>query len=124
MKTLRTEKLILKVSGNEKPSAKLFNVVKIKLNGMKKSFVIEAVVVSQICSPITNQMVTRVSQNYPYLKNLRLADSFNEQLINIHILIGTYFYHTFFTDEIIRDKSNEPVALSSHCGWVLKVNQS
>ena len=76
MKTLRTEKLILKVSGNEKPSAKLFNVVKIKLNGMKKSFVIEAVVVSQICSPITNQMVTRVSQNYPYLKNLRLADSF------------------------------------------------
>ena len=103
MKTLRTEKLILKVSGNEKPSAKLFNVVKIKLNGMKKSFVIEAVVVWQICSPITNQMVTRVSQNYPYLKNLRLADSFDEQLINIHILIGAYFYHTFFADEIIRE---------------------
>ena len=103
MKTLRTEKLILKVFGNEKPSAKLFNVVKIKLNGMKKSFVIEAVVVSQICSPITNQMVTRVSQNYPYLKNLRLADSFDEQLINIHILIGTNFYHTFFADEIIRE---------------------
>ena len=103
MKTLRTEKLILKVFGNEKPSAKLFNVVKIKLNGMKKSFVIEAVVVSQICSPITNQMVTRVSQNYPYLKNLRLADSFDEQLINRHILIGTYFYHTFFADEIIRE---------------------
>ena len=45
LKTLRTEKLILKTFGNEKPSAKLFDVVKIKLNGMKKDFVIEALVV-------------------------------------------------------------------------------
>ena len=80
LKTLRTEKLILKTFGNEKPSEKLFDVVKIKLNGVKKDFVTEALVVPQICSPITNQMVTRVSQNYPHLKNLRLADSFDEQL--------------------------------------------
>ena len=82
LKTLRTEKLILKTFGNEKPSEKLFDVVKIKLNGVKKDFVTEALVVPQICSPITNQMVTRVSQNYPHLKNLRLADSFDEQLLN------------------------------------------
>ena len=37
-------------------------------------------------------------------------------------LIGTDFYHTFFTDEIIRGKSNEPVALSSHFGWDLSGN--
>ena len=67
LKTLRTEKLILKTFGNEKPSAKLFDVVKIKLNGMKKDFVIEAIIVTQTCSPITNQMVIRVSQNYPPL---------------------------------------------------------
>ena len=78
LKTLRTEKLILKTFGNEKPSEKLFDVVKIKLNGVKKDFVIEALVVPQICSPITNQMVTRVSQNYSHLKNLRLTDSFDE----------------------------------------------
>ena len=89
---------------------------------MKKDFVIEALVVPQICSPITNQMVTRVSQNYPHLKNLKLTDSFDEQLMNIDILIGTGFYHTFFTDEIIRGKSNEPVALSSRFGWVLSGN--
>ena len=122
LKTLRTEKLILKTFGNEKPSEKLFDVVKIKLNGVKKDFVTEALVVPQICSPITNQMVTRVSQNYPHLKNLRLADSFDEQLVNIDILIGKYVYHTFFTDEIIRGKSNEPVALSSHFGWFLSGN--
>ena len=122
LKTLRTEKLVLKTFGNEKPSEKLFDVVKIKLNGMKKDFVNEVLVIPQICSPITNQMGTWVSQNYPHLKNLRLADSFDEQLMNIDILIGTDFYHTFFTDEIIRGKSNKPVALSSHFGWVLSGN--
>ena len=110
---MRTEKLLLKTFGNEKPSEKLFDVVNVKLNRVKKDFVIEALVVPQICSPITNQMVTRVSQNYPHLKNLRLADSFDEQLMNIGILIGTDFYHTFFTDEMrytrfLRGKSNEP----------------
>ena len=74
LKTLRTEKLILKTFGNEKPSAKLFDVMEIKLNCMKKDFVIEALVVLQICYPVTNQMFTQVSQNYPYLKNLKLAD--------------------------------------------------
>ena len=149
---MRTEKLILKTFRNEKPSEKLFDVINIKLNGMKKDFVIEALVVPQICSPITNQMVTRVSQTYPHLQNLRLADSFDKQLMNrssrpepatllkkrlwhrcfpvnfakflrtpflqntsggcfcmnIDILIGTDFYHTFFTDETIRGKSNKP----------------
>ena len=57
--------------------------MKIKLNGVKKDFVIVLVLgVPQICSLLTNQMVTRVSQNYPHLKNLRLADSFDEQLMN------------------------------------------
>ena len=97
---------------------------------MKKDFVIQALVVPQICSPITNQIVIRVSQNYPHLKNLRLADSFDkqlnqmvtqvsqnylhsknlrladsfdEQLMNIDILRGTDLYHTFFNDEIIRE---------------------
>ena len=122
LKILRTEKLILKTFGNEKPSEKLFDVVKIKLNGVKKDFVIEVLVVSQICSPITNEMVTRVSQNYSHLKNLRLADLIDEQLMNTYILNGTDFYHTFFTNEIIRSKSNEPVALSCHFGWVLSGN--
>ena len=42
--------------------------------------------------------------------------------MNIDILIGTDFYHTFFTDEIIRGKSNEPVALSSHFRWIFSEN--
>ena len=42
--------------------------------------------------------------------------------MNIDILIGTDFYHTFFTDEIIRVKCNEPVTLSFHFGYVLSAN--
>ena len=41
LKTLRTEKLILKTFGNEKPTEKLFDVVKIKLNGVKRDFVLK-----------------------------------------------------------------------------------
>ena len=41
LKTLRMEKLILKTFGNEKPTEKLFDVVKIKLNGVKKDFVLK-----------------------------------------------------------------------------------
>ena len=41
LKTLRTEKLILKTFSNEKPTEKLFDVVKIKLNGVKKDFVLK-----------------------------------------------------------------------------------
>ena len=65
LKTLRTEKFVLKTFGNEKP-AKLVDVAKIKLNGTEKDFVTEALVVPQICSPITNQMVAQVSQNSPF----------------------------------------------------------
>ena len=80
---------------------------------MKKSLVIAALVVPQIYYTITNQIVTRVPQNYPHLKNSRLADSFAEQLMSIDLLIG---------DEIIRGKSNEPVALISYFGWILSEN--
>ena len=57
---------------------------------MKKDFVIDALVVPQICSPITNQIFSRVFQNYPHLKNLRLTDSLDEQLIQLQIFT-TYF---------------------------------
>ena len=56
------------------------------------------------------------------MKNVRLADSFDEQLMNIDVLIGIDFYSTFFTEEIIRGEFSEPVALSSHFWWVLSGN--
>ena len=95
---MKTEKINLKTFSNRKP-AKFFDDVKIKVNDMKKDFVIEELVVLQICSPNTNQMVTRVSQIYPHLKNLRCL---KQQLSSIDISIWTNFYHTFFTCEIIR----------------------
>ena len=119
LEPLRNEKLILKTFGNDNPVARIFDVVKLKLHGIKKNFVIEALVVPTICSPLTNQKIASVSQSYPHLKNLKLADPFTDETMNIDILVGTDFYHTFFTDEVIRGKSNEPVALSSHFGWIL-----
>ena len=80
------------------PSAQHFDAVKIKLNGLNKLFIIEALVMPAICCRITNHKATLVAQKYPYLRNLKLTDSFDDELMNINILIGTYFYQTSFTD--------------------------
>ena len=63
----------------KKTSVKLFDVLKIQLNGMKKIFVIEALVVPQISSPITNQTFAYVSQNYSHLRSSR-PDVFCEKV--------------------------------------------
>ena len=47
-------------------------------------------------------MVTRVSQNCP---PMNMADSFDEKLMNIYILLGKDFYHTYVAQEIISGKS-------------------
>ena len=52
LKTLKTKKLILKTFVNKEISVKYFNFAKMKLNGIKKSFVLETLVKTQICAMI------------------------------------------------------------------------
>ena len=51
---------------------------------------------------------------------MKFADNINEQ----NKKNGAYYYHKFFTDEIIRGRERKPVAQNTIFGWVLRGNIS
>ena len=59
------------------------------------------------------------SQTFPHLVGLPLADEHNdEDMQEIHILIGLDHYHDVITGEIIRGK-DWPIAVGSQFGYIL-----
>ena len=57
-----------------------------------------------------------ISNNYLHLKNLKLAQESNETCVKVDVLIGLDYYYNFMIGNIIRGKSNEPIALESTSG--------
>ena len=97
--------------------------MKIKLKGIR-DFIIEAVCIPSVCTPLSNQQCDKVVNVFPHFRNLKFADNINEQNKKIDSLIGADYYHKFLTDEIIRGKEGEPVAQNTFFGWVLSGNIS
>ena len=52
--------------------------MKIKLKGIRY-FIIEAVCIQSVCTPLTNQQCNKVFIVFPHIENLKLADDINEQ---------------------------------------------
>ena len=71
-----------------------------------------------VCGSVNGQKVKFVKSNYPFLKNLKLAD---EGLLkeNIDLLIGEDFYWDIVDGSVKRGNGVAPVALGSKLGWVL-----
>ena len=69
LKTLKTKNLILKTFGNKETSVKYFNFTKIKLNGVRKNFVLEGIVLTQICSELILDCYTGITE-LPSLKTI------------------------------------------------------
>ena len=55
------------------------------------------------------QNVKNASRNYPHLKNIKLADPFNDDRKKIDILMGLDSYFKLMTGDIRRGNENEPV---------------
>ena len=75
--------------------------------------------VSVVCGGSVNgQKVKFAKSNYPFLKNLKLAD---EGLLkeNIDLLIGAAFYWDIVDGSVKRGNSVAQVALGSKLGWLL-----
>ena len=68
--------------------------------------------------------VIKLFDGFLHFRNLKFADNNNEQNKKIDLLIGAYYYHEFYTDEIIRDKEGWPVAQNTIFGWVFSGNIS
>ena len=121
LKTLRTEKVIIKTfgQGNDSKVEELDVVqVNIKDKFENRFTLIEALCVPAICSPLTSQHIAS-AKNIVEFKNLEFANH-NESLstLPVGILVGIYFYHAFMTGRIIRSKDG-PVACGTKLGWVI-----
>ena len=67
---------------------------------------------------VNGQKAKFVKSNYPFLKNLKLADE-GLHKENIDLMIGTDFYWDIVDGSVKRGNGVAPVALGSKLGWVL-----
>ena len=73
LKSIRKEKLLIKTFSEKSSFLKEFDIVKIKLKGIRDS-IIEAV-----CTPHSNQQCNKVAYVFPHFRNLKFANNINEQ---------------------------------------------
>ena len=72
-----------------------------------------------ICKPIFRPAVPNHILNNRNLRNLQLADRYNQaEEKEIHMLIGLDYYYHFITGRIKRG-SQQPIAIETVCGWML-----
>ena len=71
-----------------------------------------------VCGSVNGQKVKFVKSNYPFLKNLKLADE-GLHKENIDLMIGTDFYWDIVDGSVKRGNGVAPVALGSKLGLLL-----
>ena len=109
---------MVKTFGTEQSELKTLEVVQFCVHGKNDVFV-EAFCTPVVCSPLTNQRIEFVKENYPHLTGLELADNTDCQSeLKIDILIGMDYYFSILTGKK-RQGISGPVAMESVTGWIL-----
>lgn len=121
LKTMRTERVIIKTFGNESSTVKNLRVVEFKVkHKFRNDFVVcEALCIPTVCCPVSMQNIDFAKKSFDHIRHLQLADK-NDGFLGsvIDILVGADFYHQFFTGKV-RKAETGPVACESILGWVL-----
>ena len=120
LKTIRQERIILKTFGKSDDAIQTLDVVQIFIrSSVCKSFAIEVICVPFLCDPLSNQNICSVVKRHPFLKSFELAEVYNDSSpMEVQILVGLDFYHSFFTGKTVRTKGG-PTANETVLGWVL-----
>ena len=79
---------------------------------------LSGVSVPVVCESVNGQKVKFVKSNYPFLKNLKLADKVLHKE-NIDLLIGADFYWDIVHGSVKSVNGVDPVAIGSKLGWLL-----
>ena len=79
---------------------------------------VDLFVVPHICDPLTTQPVSMCHKMYSHLSQLQLADTSQDEMLEVDMLIGSDFYWEFMTGEVVRGQDG-PVAVNTTLGWVL-----
>ena len=124
LKVVGKDRLLIKTFGSETPRTRECEIVQIavkSLDGME--IYINAYVVSNICSPITNQVMSIAVERYEHLRDIQLADYTVGDELNIDkpvdLLVGSDSFWLLVEDGILRGNGTGPVAMKTKLGWVV-----
>ena len=117
LKQTKIEKLHLNTFGNDGYKTQSCAVVKLHLRGLnqEETITISALTSPAICSPLPSAVKL---DNHPQPCDLPLADKCANPKGEIDILIGSSFYWSIVTGEIVREEGSL-VAVNSKLGWLL-----
>ena len=123
LRVLRTENVVMKRFASDEGVLKTLDVVQLCVKGNSKNvnIYVEALCIPFLCSPLQNQDVNYARKNYPFIKDLFLAESArtSDGEMPIDILVGLDYYYSFITGRTRRGAAGGPVALESNLGWIL-----
>ena len=71
-----------------------------------------------VCGPVTGQKIDSVKNSYPFLRDLKLADS-GQNKSKTDLLIGADFYWSVVDGAVKRVDDVGPVALGWKLGWLM-----
>ena len=122
--TISKQHVQIKAFGDTKGRLKELGEFKFVLRGWNG----DGFSVNVVCGSVNGQKVKSAKSNYPFLKNLKLADEVLHKG-NIDLLIGADFYWNIVYGSVKRGNGVAPVTLGSKLGWLLsgpvtKHNQS
>ena len=120
LKPLRVERIVLNVFGKEGGEIMNVDVVKFKVETVTDKIFMEALCIPTISARLSNQNSQYVlSQNYPHLQGLSIANSSSKTSFDVDLLVGLDFYYSFITGNVKRGQIGEPIAIESKLGWIL-----
>ena len=121
LRPVRRETLSIQAFGSTDAQERVRDVVEIdlvSLNGKKRVKVL-CFVVDDIAS-IANVHPEIVKKSYPHIKEVYFSDVCKgQEVLDIHVLIGSDNFWKFQQHEVKRGGPDEPVAVKTVLGWVL-----
>ena len=123
LKVVGKDLLLIKTFEDEASRVRECGIVQITVKSLDRiEIYIHAYVVPNICSPITNQVMSIAVEKYEHLRNLQLADyAFGDELNAdkpVDLLVGSDTIWLFVNDKIVRGDGNSPVAMKTKLSWV------
>ena len=113
------EKQLIKVFGEQEAQFREYDIVQLTVNcsdGLK--VYLKVYKIPLICSSLSNQCISVAVEEYPYLRNLPLADfADGKDELSIDLLIGSDNYWTFMEGPPIRGEG--PTAVPTKLGYIL-----
>ena len=110
------EKLSISAFGKSECNVSVFDLVSVGLQSYHELFDVDALVANTISVPVPMKL-QECWLNHPKIRDLDLADRFEEDVLDVDMIIGNDYYGSLITGQVIKD--NGMVAMERKFGWLL-----